>query len=152
MVYTMSLILFDGNLFDSTAPAIGQGVNVYGVMGAGIAVEFKRRYPEMYEAYKEHCVTKRLVPGKTFFWDEEGKPAVYNMASQDAPGANATLGWLDDSLRRSLAHAAANGYDRIGLPRIGCGIGGLAWEDVEPLYEAASAEHGVDIEVWTYAP
>lgn len=148
----MSLILFDGNLFDSTAPALGHGVNVYGVMGAGIAVEFRRRYPDMYESYKAHCAAKILVPGKVFYWDELGLPAVYNMASQDAPGANATLEWLESALDRSLGHAEKVGHERIALPRIGCGIGGLVWEDVGPLYEARSKAHGIDIEVWTYKP
>lgn len=148
----MSLILFDGNLFDSDAPALGHGVNVYGVMGAGIAVEFRRRYPDMYEAYKAHCAAKTLTPGRVFYWDEANLPAVYNMASQDAPGANASLAWLESSLNRSLGHAARVGHDRIALPRIGCGIGGLVWEDVEPLYARLSEEHGIDIEVWTYQP
>jgi O-acetyl-ADP-ribose deacetylase (regulator of RNase III) len=146
----MTLLHFSGDLFDSDAPALGHGVNVFGVMGAGIAVRFRREYPAMYEQYAAHCAQKLLQPGRVFYWKDPEKPDVYNIASQDAPGANARLEWLEDGLDRALGHAATQGFDRIALPLIGCGIGGLQWDDVEPVYDALSTKHGVDIEVWTF--
>lgn len=141
-----------GNLFHSGEKAIGHGVNVYGVMGAGIAVGFKNDYPDMFEYYAAACREKTLTPGRVLFWRDPVKPSVYNIASQDAPGANAQFDWLEDGLTRALTHAKAQGFTRIGLPRIGCGIGGLTWEEVLPLYERLSAEHGVDIAVWFKQP
>lgn len=140
-----------GSLFDSGEDAIGHGVNVYGVMGAGIAVVFKRDYPQMFDYYAATCAERALTPGHVLYWNEEGKPSVYNIASQDAPGANASMEWLESGLARALAHAKAQGLASIGLPRIGCGIGGLTWEEVLPLYERLSDEHNVDIAVW-YKP
>lgn len=146
----MTLLHFSGDLFTSDAPALGHGVNVYGVMGAGIAVRFRKEYPAMYEEYAAHCVAKSLTPGHVFYWNDAEKADVYNIASQDAPGRNARLEWLESGLDGALGHASKKGFDRIALPLIGCGIGGLSWEDVEPLYERLSAKHDVDIEVWTY--
>lgn len=146
----MTLIHYTGNLFDSTAPALGHGVNVFGVMGAGIAVGFRKEYPAMYEQYAANCAEKLLTPGHVYYWNDPEKPDVYNIASQDAPGRNARLEWLEEGLDRALDHANWKGFDRIALPLIGCGIGGLDWADVEPLYERLSDKHGVDIEVWTY--
>lgn len=146
----MTLIHFSGDLFTSAAPALGQGVNVYGVMGAGIAVRFRSEYPDMYEEYAARCASKALTPGRVFYWHADDKADVYNIASQDAPGRNARLEWLEDGLGRALKHAKERGLDRIALPLIGCGIGGLEWADVEPVYDRLSAEHEVDIEVWTY--
>lgn len=140
-----------GNLFDSGEKAIGHGVNVYGVMGAGIAVGFKREYPEMFEYYAAACREKLLRPGRVLFWKEQNKPSVYNIASQEAPGANASYEWLEDGLDRALAHAKTQGFTRIGLPRIGAGIGGLDWDEVLPLFTRLSEKHGVDIAVW-YKP
>ncbi len=146
----MTLIHFSGDLFDSDAPALGHGVNVYGVMGAGIAVRFRNEYQAMYEQYAAHCAAKLLTPGRVFYWNDDEKADVYNIASQDAPGRNASLEWLEDGLDRALGHAKGKSFDRIALPLIGCGIGGLNWEDVEPLYARLSEKHGVDIEVWAY--
>lgn len=140
-----------GDLFHSGEAAIGHGVNVYGVMGAGIAVGFKREYPEMFEYYAAACREKVLQPGRVLFWREQGKASVYNIASQDSPGANASYEWLEEGLDRALAHAKAQGFTRIGLPRIGAGIGGLEWDEVFPLFTRLSDKHGVDIAVW-YKP
>lgn len=137
-----------GNLFDSGEQAIGHGVNVFGVMGAGIAVAFRKTYPQMFEYYAAACREQALRPGHVLYWTEEGKPSVYNIASQDAPGANAQMEWLESGLDKTLEHAKEQGLASIGLPRIGCGIGGLVWEEVLPLYERLSDKHGVDIAVW----
>lgn len=137
-----------GSLFDSGEPAIGHGVNVYGVMGAGIAVGFRNIYPEMFEYYAAACREKTLQPGGVLYWNEKDKASVYNIASQDAPGSNASYEWLEGGLNRALAHAKRQGYTSIGLARIGCGIGGLTWDEVLPMYERLSEAHGVDIAVW----
>lgn len=122
-----------GDLFLSGAPAIGHGVNCRGVMGAGIAKVFRAEYPEMYQKYKSLCERGLLTPGNTWPWQDASGLVIYNMASQDEPGANARLEWLARTASRVLVNADARKFDRVAIPQIGCGIGGLEWDDVEEV-------------------
>jgi len=138
-----------GDLFSTDAPFIAHGVNCRGVMGSGIAVQFRQRYPEMYEQYRLQCQRGVFWPGEVFVWAAP-EVTVLNISSQFEPGPNATLDYLRKGLFRALLTA-----DRqvLALPRIGCGIGGLDWDSqVKPAILAAESdfELGPDqIEVWT---
>jgi O-acetyl-ADP-ribose deacetylase (regulator of RNase III) len=142
------LIHRDGDMFTSDAPAQAQGVNVDGLMGAGIAPIFKRKHPAMFEEYARLCAEGVLLPGEVHAWVSP-EITIFNVASQDRPGANARIEWLESSMSEALAQAEQMGFDRIAMPRIGCGIGGLDWADVEPLLERLAGEQTCDIEVWT---
>lgn len=138
----MSLNSVVGNLLTNTdLPAIGHGVNTVGVMGGGIALPIGQKYPEMKEQYAFLCRQGFLRPGDLLPWrDEKTGQWVYNMASQDNPGPHARLDWLTTSARLALGHADEHGIDTVGIPAIGCGIGGLEWADVEPALEAVEAD------------
>lgn len=140
-----------GSLFDSDAGAIGHGVNVAGVMGAGIAVHFRRRWPSMYQEYRSRCHSNLLRPGGVYAATGfAGTPARFNIASQDRPGRHARLDWLASGVEKSVAVALEMGdIDTLALPRIGCGIGGLDWIDVRAVLERIAAASPLDIEVWT---
>lgn len=139
-----------GDLFTSTALALGHGVNTSGVMGAGIAVAFKREFPVMYERYREFCLDGSLVPGGLYeYVDDEQNTYVYNLATQDKPGAHAHLDWIRSSLSTTLWRLDERGLDRIALPRIGSGLGGLEWTDVERVMLETVAPYKCDIELWT---
>lgn len=146
------VIYREGDIFSTDAVAIGHGVNIVGYMASGIAPFFKQRYPTMYSAYHERCVTYKFQPGNIFVWLDPNKEAqryVYNISSQDKPGANARLIWLEQGVEKALADADLRGIDRIALPRIGAGIGGLEWDDVRATLESAAAKYNCDIELWT---
>lgn len=138
-----------GDLFKSGAPAIGHGVNCKGVMGSGIATVFKINYPDMYEEYKGACRRGDLRPGMVFPWkDEESGVWIYNIASQDNPGADARLDWLATGVAKALDHAFKNDVYKIALPKIGCGIGGLDWEDVHKSLSQVERNRVTIIEVY----
>lgn len=144
-----TLTEYMGDLFASDAPALAQGVNVDGVMGAGIAVAFRRRFPGLYEDYRAACQSGRLEAGGLHTWrDPQSGVIVFNMASQDRPGANARLEWVDSSARAALRSAEQMGVDRIALPRIASGIGGLQWVDVRAALTSAAADSSTSFEVW----
>jgi O-acetyl-ADP-ribose deacetylase (regulator of RNase III) len=147
----MAIIHQTGDLFSAETPALMHGVNTKGLMGAGIAVRFREDFPEMYEEYRRICKAGELLPGDTFIYDA-GEVVVYNAASQDKPGPDARLPWLISSVSVALADADERGFEFIAMPLIGCGIGGLVWEDVEPELEKLTEQYGVDLEVWTYKP
>lgn len=142
------LIEKQGDLFTTTAPAIAHGVNTHGVMGAGVAKLIRARYEHVYDGYRSACLHGHLLPGGLDV-EDGGDVYIYNIASQDKPGPNARLDWLTTGVRAALTHADKHDLDVIAMPRIGCGIGGLDWDDVKPVLEAAAAEFFCDIEVWT---
>jgi O-acetyl-ADP-ribose deacetylase (regulator of RNase III) len=144
-----TLIHKTGDMFTTDARAIGHGVNIAGVMGHGIAVQFRNRFPEMHQAYKIACKRGLLEPGKTMIWPHTDDLFVYNIASQDQPGRNARLDWLEEGVEAALQHADAKGIEKIALPRIGAGIGGLNWDEVAGALLRLAEEHKCDIEVWT---
>jgi O-acetyl-ADP-ribose deacetylase (regulator of RNase III) len=146
-----------GDIFTTKAQAMGHGVNIDGIMGHGIAVQFRNCFPDMYAAYKALCGTKKLAPGEAMVWDVPAPKGVlwetqyvYNIASQDRPGRNARLDWLRDGVIASLYHARDNGVKTLALPRIGSGIGGLDQNEVEAVLLELAESGPTDIEIWTY--
>lgn len=124
----MTLRVQKGDLFDADLPAIGHGCNIQGVMGAGIAKEFRRRWPAMYDEYRRRCRDGRFQLGDVFVW--EGTPIVFNLATQPRPGPSATLEAIASSVSRMMRMADESDIPAVGVPRIGAGLGGLVWEDV----------------------
>ena len=115
-------------------------------MGAGIAKEFKRRFPEMYREYRRRCQNGQFRLGDIFVWQADGL-VIYNLATQPVPCPSATLDAVDSSIRAALADAERRGLRRIGVPRLGAGLGGLAWPDVAALLDTAAADHTVELVV-----
>lgn len=145
------LSIHSGDLFFSSTPAVAHGVNIRGFMNAGVAKEFRVRFPDMYQEYRKLCRRKGLVAGGFHVWkDPSSGRWVYNLASQDEPGPHARLEWLDSSVRAMVGHASRHGVAKIALPKIGCGIGGLRWGDVEQVLSGIVREtDSVQLEVWT---
>lgn len=124
----MALEIKKGNLFATENTIIGHGVNIVGVMGAGIAKTFKDLYPDNFLLYKDLCKSNALKPGMVLVTEEKGKTIV-NIASQDYPGPCARLEWIKQGLEKFYQL----GYTSLTLPWIGCGIGGLNKKDVETI-------------------
>jgi O-acetyl-ADP-ribose deacetylase (regulator of RNase III) len=134
----MSIEFVTGDLFalttgENRVGALAHGVNCRGVMGSGIAPIFKARWPEMYEQYRHECARGDLTLGGMFAWQTPGGRWIYNLASQDRPGADARLDAVESSVKAALVHAEMFEVDSIAMPRIGAGIGGLDWSDVKAL-------------------
>jgi O-acetyl-ADP-ribose deacetylase (regulator of RNase III) len=144
-----TLVHHTGDIFTTQSKGIGHGVNVAGVMGHGIAVQFKQRFPDMYSAYNTLCRQGHLLPGETMIWEPAPGLFVYNIASQDEPGRNASYAWLEQGVKAALIHADENGLTTIALPRIGSGIGGLNEREVELLLSQTVAPFKTSIEIWT---
>lgn len=135
-----------GDLFAQGLPALAHGVNCQGSLG-GLALHFAHRWPDMGDAYADECSDGRLSLGGMFVWTADDGTVIYNLATQFYGGPNAELGAIDSSLRLAVAHADGHGIAAIGLPRIGAGIGGLAWEDVRDVLETIGAATSVELVV-----
>jgi len=140
----VALTMITGDLFELGLPALGHGCNCAGAMGAGIAVEFKRRFPEMYQEYRGRCLRGRFSLGDIFVW-QAPNVVIYNLATQPVPRPSATLHAIDTSIRDALADAEQRQIAQLGVPRIGAGLGGLEWNDVAEVLAAASESSTVEL-------
>ena len=149
----MTIVDRKGNIFDSEASAIGHGVNTYGVMGAGIAKQVRERFPYVYSVYRSSCDSGNFLPGMTIpVQDPETGVWILNLASQERPGADARLEWLEEALSETLRQISNMGWTSLALPQIGAGIGGLEWDDVRAMIVELSGEYPeITIELWEFA-
>lgn len=135
-----------GDLFTSGFPAIGHGVNTEGAMASGIAVAFKNRFPVMHDEYMRLCETDQFKPGTTWVAEEAGH-VIFNIASQQKPGANATYELLRHGVCDALQQADKLHIEDLALPKIGCGVGGLEWEQVQDILRIEAHAHHVNLHV-----
>lgn len=152
--------VIQGDLFSHDGMFIGHGCNTRGVMGAGIAKAFSANWPEMYQVYKLRCEKGELPPGDIFpYHDPSSKVTVYNLMTQDDPGPNARLEWVERAVGRAL-HDISERYHglladeqfffdkALALPWVGCGIGGLNRNDVADVLERLEALYDVRIVIY----
>jgi O-acetyl-ADP-ribose deacetylase (regulator of RNase III) len=149
----MPIHYLSGDLFanEHHAQALAHGCNCQGAMGAGIAVEFRRRYPAMYAEYRRRCkaIPRQFNVGDVFLWKSESQPWVLNLATQEHyRGMRATYAGVEQALTAMRALADAEGIRGIGLPRLGAGHGGLAWGSVRASIERVFA--GWPGALWVY--
>lgn len=142
-----------GDMFTSDAPAIGHGCNTVGVMGAGVAAIVARKFRDTYTTHRNNCNRKLYSGGevlvtKEFRPESDGPFYVFNMMTQVNPGSDASLELVQKAAEIAVDRAEALGIFRIAIPQIGCGIGGLKWEDVEPILKKTERD-SFEWEVWT---
>lgn len=137
-----------GDLFNTDGiRAYAHGCNCVGAMNAGVAVAFKKRWPLMFEEYAARCADRRFHLGDVFMWSD-GDVVVYNLATQEHWKKKAKLPALARALRKMVELATNAGVERIGLPRIGAGLGGLDWNRVKSMLTEVGAETTVNLVVF----
>lgn len=134
-----------GDLFANahSAMAFAHGCNCQGSMGAGIAVGFRERYPEMYEQYRARCKAKprEFNLGDAWLWKAEGQPWVFNLGTQEGTWrARASYEAIETALCRMREMADVEAITSIAIPRIGVGYGGLSWKKVRAIVERVFAD------------
>jgi O-acetyl-ADP-ribose deacetylase (regulator of RNase III) len=150
----MTLRLERGDLFDSELPALAHGCNTVGAMGSGIAREFRRRWPAMYDDYRARCLAGTFKLGDVLpWWEDPTQPLVFNLATQPRPGRTASLGAIRAAVKEMLGIAELFAHvEAVGMPQIGCGLGGLEWMDVHLVLEDLSEGHPVELVVYELVP
>lgn len=128
------MIIYHKNedIFDSKAQVIVNPVNTVGVMGKGLALEFKKRYPKMFIEYKNACKYHLIDIGKPYFYpgskcDERDIvlfPTKKHWKNKTLPE------YIENGLRNFVETYHDVDIKSIAFPRIGCGLGGLDWDNV----------------------
>ncbi len=137
----MGLTEITGDLFDLGFPALGHGCNCTGVMGAGIALQFRHRYPQMYEEYRQFCEEGVALPGDVYPYEAADGKLILNMLTQPVPGPTATLELIESAVRRAIEMCQEHGIKEMAIPRIGAGIGGLKWSTVRERLETVMEDY-----------
>lgn len=137
------------SLLESTAQTLVNTVNCVGVMGKGIAKDFKEREPEMFAAYKRICDQKLLAPGKLWLW-KGATSWVLNFPTKQHWRYPSKIQWIEAGLKKFAANYEALGITEISFPLLGCGNGGLKWDDVRPVMERNLRELPIQIYIHDY--
>jgi O-acetyl-ADP-ribose deacetylase (regulator of RNase III) len=143
-----------GNLFDADVEAIVNAVNCVGVMGKGIALEFKKRFPSNFIAYKAACDAGELQLGRVFIHDQgpSAKPRyIVNFPTKHHWRNPSRLEDIRSGLDSLSAEIDRLKIHSIAIPALGCGLGGLDWQDVRELIEQLLASREKS-RILVYAP
>lgn len=133
------------NIFESRADVLVNTVNTVGVMGKGLAKEFKRIYPDMFEVYQNFCEDGTLTVGKLQVYKTSNK-WILNFPTKANWRSPSKLEYIEQGLQKFVEHYARLGIKSIAFPMLGCGNGGLLWEDeVKPLMEKYLKPLSIDI-------
>ena len=143
-----------GNLLEADTEALVNAVNTVGVMGKGIALLFKQRFPENMKQYALACKQGRVVTGKMFVtetYELMGPRWIVNFPTKQHWRDQSQMQWVVDGLADLRQFIIDNDIRSIAIPALGAGLGGLAWDAVKFKIEAALS--GLDaVDVWVYEP
>ncbi len=143
-----------GNLFEDDSEALVNAVNCVGVMGRGIALQFKKAFPANFKAYAAACQRGEVVPGRMWVFATGGFTGprfIVNFPTKRHWKGNSRLEDIRGGLVALVSDVQRLGIRSIAIPALGAGLGGLHWSVVRPLIEAAMAPL-TEVRVHLYAP
>ncbi len=139
-----------GDLFASNAQTLVNTVNCVGVMGKGVALEFKNRFPAMSKDYVGRCARNEVRLGEPYLYVDDTGSRIVNFPTKGHWRSSSRLVDIETGLDRLAARAFNWNITSLAVPPLGCGNGGLNWSEVGPLIYAKLQHLEFDIEV--YAP
>ena len=143
-----------GDILNDDAEALVNTVNCVGVMGRGIALQFKRAYPVNFKAYALACKREEVRPGHMFVFatGELTNPKyIVNFPTKVHWRGKSRIEHIEAGLQALVGEIEVREIKSIAIPPLGSGLGGLDWAEVRPLIERAMAEVP-DVAVTVYEP
>lgn len=146
-----------GNIFESKATILVNPVNCVGVCGKGLALEFKKRYPDNFDMYKMECFSRLLRPGHSCeSWVDDdkchdGKRYIVNVATKNHWQEKSKIEYIERWLRNFPVLMSCMNMSSAAIPALGCGEGGLQWEAVKAVILREFSENfckSHDIEIY----
>lgn len=148
-MYDSDMEIKQGNIFESKAEVLVNAVNCVGVMGKGIALQFRSRYPEMFRNYVALCTSGLVVPGVPYLYKNPVPPSVLNFPTKNNWRDPSCISYIEDGLDYFAANYEQMGIISIAFPALGCGCGGLDWNVVKPLMIRKLDNLPIDVEIYS---
>jgi O-acetyl-ADP-ribose deacetylase (regulator of RNase III) len=144
-----------GNILDSIAPVLVNTVNTVGVMGKGIALQFKTAFPDNFRAYCQACKSGDIAIGKLFLSKDNniitGEKLIVNFPTKTDWRKPSEYDYIEAGLRDLIRIIYENNIKKIALPPLGAGNGGLEWVRVKKIIENMLSPL-TDVEIYVYEP
>ena len=143
-----------GNIFDSQAQVLVNTVNCVGVMGAGLALQFKKRYPDNFTAYRMACLNGEVRPGHSFLFITEPPGTtrlIVNFPTKRHWRDQSRIEDIEEGLKDLRKVIQDLHLRSIAIPPLGAGLGGLDWAQVKPLIQS-NLEDLEEVEITVYEP
>jgi uncharacterized protein YwgA/O-acetyl-ADP-ribose deacetylase (regulator of RNase III) len=139
-----------GDIFESKAQTLVNTVNIVGVMGKGIALGFRKRFPEMYEDYVRRCERREVQLRRPYIYRQLTPPHIINFPTKDHWRSVSKLDDITEGLGYLEAHISEWGVTSLAVPPLGCGEGKLEWRVVGPTLYRRLGDLRIPVEL--YAP
>ena len=146
----MITVMKDKDLFESKAQTLVNTVNTVGVMGKGVALGFKQRFPEMYDDYVQRCAAGEVRLGQPYLFRQAIPPWIINFPTKEHWRGAARLDAIIEGLNYLKVHYEEWQISSVAVPPLGCGEGGLDWKVVGPTLYRHLNEFQIPVEL--YAP
>lgn len=141
-----------GNIIKDESEAIVNTVNCVGVMGKGLALQFRQAYPENYKKYKSACDKKEVEIGKMYiteYSDILGRKYIINFPTKKHWKGNSKYEYIDSGLSDLADNIKALNIKSIAIPPLGAGLGGLEWESVKQMIlDKLSLIEGLELNIY----
>ncbi len=149
----MGVIYVKGNIFDSPCAVLTCPVNTVGVMGAGLAMQFRDRYHSLLSRYKLFCNTNLIVVGKPMLYRHDIENYILLFPTKkdwrDPSNIEYVKNGLDYLIKNDgFKDLVKNREFSIAFPKLGCGLGGLEWQDVRPLMQESLEKLDCKVEIY----
>ncbi len=132
-----------GDILQTDAEALVNAVNCVGIMGRGVALQFKNAFPNNFKAYKAACARKEVQPGHMFVFETghlSNPKYIINFPTKRHWRGKSRIEDIDSGLKALRNEIKTRGIRSIALPPLGSGLGGLDWHAVRPRIEAALSD------------
>lgn len=147
--------LTHGDILKADADALVNTVNCVGVMGKGVALQFKKAYPENFKEYQTACKNGDLRPGKMFVFATNqlfGAKYIINFPTKDHWKTSSKIEYIKEGLDSLVSVIREKNILSIAIPPLGCGNGGLDWAYIRPLIEERLSVLEPTVSVLLYEP
>ena len=149
----MAITIIKGNIFNSKAQTIVNTVNCVGVMGKGIALVFKLRYPNMFELYQKYCAQHLIGIGKLWIYKgDESDPWVLNFPTKTHWKLPSEYDYIEKGLQKFVETYKERGITSIAFPLLGANNGGLDSEKVMQIMQEYLGQCDIPVEIFMYDP
>lgn len=143
------LTFTSGDMFSRAVDIRINTVNCVGVMGAGVALAFKKRYPDMFHEYKRACEAGEIRPGRLHVWKSLSNDWIVNFPTKRHWKGKSRYEDIESGLLALREYLVKHGGVKVALPALGCGHGGLDWAKVSEMIRRYLSDLDADILVFS---